>query len=1050
MLIDCDEIGVEYRVCSIGNGGLKQWGKFVNEDVQKCHIQIVELISGPTGRSNELLWIEFPKTLEHDEVFLSTFPKKERMIHMKTGRMNKFTLKDIFQPLLLEKLRLSPTLKVGALFKSILPHFQNIFQMPKKKPTNHTLQLLGDWLEVWGGSIDEHDRYKPPYNAIITTQTTQIWFGISPGFPQIIVFDSELEELSNPEPSALAVGLPFIFNGYSYNNDGRTVPMGIKSELPFYPRHPQVIKITNSCSEEEIREKLLDSENELVLKQRPIAIAKLKIEGKNPDYKSFKRLMNDVAKSIGADVEFEDSKYLTRNPNTYRHLEYWCLMFISEKPLSHFSDTKKTRWFKNFPVSQKKNTKFTFEWMRAARGRVHDLAHSAIIEDEINNKRNDGWIIIGDETGSGLEMLYSEDSEAGRTRSNLKKFSYIWVIVPPKVVLPATPSDFHAMDQRTYQKEHIEALQTLAHNSKVGLQSLIFETTNFVNESERFPRLVDEHVPRIIDATLPLVLQQISTQSKSTGKPVRISIMAERFGGEMTVGAPNIFVEGRVKKWISNLKDRGQFSNIDFKRDDFCIHPKLDHPWMNYPDAVGFLHGGSLPTKLIEYKQVLEDSTIITPLYLDFLSNKLPELLTQLAQTPYSFIENLFMIKVEHIQGYMVPYLSSMIEEALQKFQPMDWRKLNQLMKHKQSTNQGRIIAKEVSMWITPTKLSKILKSLKSDTDRFNLCLTLAWSMEQQGKDVNKYLQRIIENNWLKNVSNERKNSFISVWFGQLQNEFVLHREQLSTLFKFKAIKNPICHPKQLLETLRGKSKSTPTEMRLYGQIFSYLALTEFEDNADYETMWKCNNEFIKFEEWMPHEQRRHCIYGAELCLDNVKDNTKWYQRAQERLFTDFDKTLGYGESREKEQFWWPTAARYHTLCLENETVEINPLELNKFILRADQYTRNSNLIVQIRTSYWLLRLALVAKLDIHDDVLKNLLNMFKQLDEPKNVIGVLLTIHILDIHIRYNNHSSSEYENWFNSVLENSSDHTKSFFRNWIHNNPNSPLLDSLRFNYS
>ena len=38
MLIDCDEIGVEYRVCSIGNGGLKQWGKFVNEDVQKCHI----------------------------------------------------------------------------------------------------------------------------------------------------------------------------------------------------------------------------------------------------------------------------------------------------------------------------------------------------------------------------------------------------------------------------------------------------------------------------------------------------------------------------------------------------------------------------------------------------------------------------------------------------------------------------------------------------------------------------------------------------------------------------------------------------------------------------------------------------------------------------------------------------------------------------------------------------------------------------------------------------------------------------------------------------
>jgi len=862
-----------------------------------------------------------------------------------------------------------------------------------------------------------------------------------------VIFDSELERLSAAQPSALAIGLPFTFSEVTYDDDGKAIPNGLESKLPFYPQHPEAIAIPKECSIEDVKQKLIDTNGELILDYQPVALARMKMENQASNRGSFEKLMQDVARELGADVTFEDKKWKIKNPNTYRYLDHWCLMYRPGTPVEEFLEKKNLGWFGKFPINWHiRPNPFEFTWMNVARGRVHDLTHPAILRDEKELKKDDYWIIIGDETGSGKELLHEKHGEGGKTTGQRKKFAYIWVVVPPKVALPSTPSDFHAMDQRTYQKPHLEALQTLAINAQNGLHSLIFEATNYVSESERSPREVKNPVPQVINATLPLVLQHISMKTKPNKKQqAKICIMSERIGDEWKIGNPNIFVTTEIKKWMSNLEDRGRFSKLVMKNKDFQIYPKLDHPWMNYPDALGFLHGGTLPPYLEEYKQALEPSTVVSPFYFDFLSTQYPELLTQLAQNPYAFIEKLCSCKVEHLQGYMDPYLSSLIEEALGKFNPMDWKKFNELMIKKQVTNQGRIISKKVTQWASP-QLSKIMEVMDSDIDRFNMCLTLAWSMDQQGGDVLKYLE-IIHPDWIKKAPESRRKSFIAVFFAHLQNQFILDPKNLISLTKFGLIEHPIHNHDSLLKLLDNNKNISPEKMRIYGLIFSFLALDALNKDINSNKMWECNQKFVQYKPWKPEDVRRHCIYGAELSLDFVSEDEIWFERAKSRLFSDFKKTLGSGEGQEVEHFWWPAAARYYTLCLEHNSIKIDTEELNSFIQRADQYTRDSLPIVKIRTSYWLLRLSLISKINIESDVFENLVELFNLWDEPKDIYGVLMIEHIIDINARLSGKKSEVFENYLNTVLGNSSKYTRDYFESWIRANPDSPRLESLRF---
>ena len=158
--------------------------------------------------------------------------------------------------------------------------------------------------------------------------------------------------------------------------------------------------------------------------------------------------------------------------------------------------------------------------------------------------------------------------------------------------------------------------------------------------------------------------------------------------------------------------------------------------------------------------------------YPTFLESEFPKLCEDLATKPLKFIEALIETNTQHVNAYFKFVLSGMINQAWAQFKPLDWRQFNHLMERKQSTANGRKISAHLSNWILPN-LSQHLESLLSDADRVNMCLTIAWSMDQQGGDVSQIIGHFPE--WL--------HSFHWIQGKFILPEFVLHLDNTRFLY---------------------------------------------------------------------------------------------------------------------------------------------------------------------------------------------------------------------------------------------------------------------------
>ena len=976
----------------------------------------------------------------------------------------KIMLKDVMEPDLIETVKLSPTLRlinfVGHGFdqQQIALLFGKELTAPKD-----TIEAIAQCLNMWYDSIINKSNSKPPYTGYIMSESTNIFFGIAPGLPQFIVKEGDVEV----QEGALAVGLTFQFNTYSTDEEGRTLPDKIETILPPYPirdvETPMPNVITKDTSSEEIRA-ILHAQNDLILDDRPISLVALKKDWPNKSQEGFEELVRKSIEHLGIEclfesrrlqgVEFEKNdgtldKIPCKWPNTYEHLLDWCLLYVNQDPLPGTPEEKKPRhFFKGFPIylipkAKLSGMAFTFCWFHSARGRVHDIAHLELLKDEVKRNR-DKWMIIGDETGTGTELRSSDDGGDGTREGKNKKIAYIWVVIPPGAVLPTTSSDFHAMDQKQFAAEHIHILDEISQND-AGASTIVIEAPNFVSENERIARGNNNSVsPLLITSTLPLVLEYIGQQTAGdmSGKEISIQSMSEEYSW-MEPGDSG-FIETIVRKSIDSLAKRGI---ANFSRNKHKTMGKMDHPWMNYPDALGFLISDNLPPTLESYREKLDSNIIISPLYLNFLDSKFPDLINSLANSPYQFIDKLCNCDVVHVTSYMEPYLSGMISEALEKFTSVDWRQFNQLMKEKQVTNTGRIIAKKISDWVTP-QMPSFLDKLETDVDRVNMCLTLAWSMDQQGGNV-EYFVKMIESEWLENCTDDRRFSLAAVCLAQRQNyfDFDLNTEHLANL---GLIDSEITSTQKLLQVATNSSPASELEMTIYGMIFSILAFAKYQDSESRNQLWDINQTLINYPWHHTRSARRHCIYGAEFSLDYITEDEIWFERAKKCLFTDFNTKLGQGEDQSIEVFWWPAAARFYSLAHENDSAKIPTDELENFIRRADEFTRQGNLIVRVRTSYWLLRLSHSMGIKIADDILQNI---FAFLDEPsypkEDVYGMLLIIHLIDLDQRMNLGKEEKLQDDLTRILKNSRASTVQYFEQHHTKNAYS-LIDYLAFNYS
>ena len=905
--------------------------------------------------------------------------------------------------------------------------------VPSKK-----ILILAEIIRIWLSTIESENDHAPPYVGYITNENAGNYFGFSPGFPQMVLRDSDVEG------GSLAVGIKITFSEFEMRceHDGltRTFPTNVSSPLPDTPFGPHVVAL-NSVDKAKLLEKLTPQDGPPFWETAPIAVVvKKNVKG---SWESLKGMLDDFCIEHDLSHVMELKKAKEKYPLTYKHIKAWSLLYRAEQPLETSRHIKHADWFGSFPIPLSKSYRGSgFNWKKAARGRVHDLAHHPLLQSE-RDRRVGEWILIGDETGSGHELLHADDDGDGKPGSARKKLAYIWVLVPPGVELPATPSDFHAMDQKNFKIDHLAALQNLEKLCTGSCMSFVFESPDFVEEKERHPRGEKEHIPLVIRNTLPLVIDYIATQvPKKTSQSLRI--MSERIGNNWKPGTDPTFLTSELKRWISNLRDRGR--DVDLKLSGLEIHPKMDHPWMNYPDAVGFLTGKDIPEYLAPYAENILGSSIQIPYASSFLGTVFPALTHQLGENPPLFVQNLVECDAKHLTAFQTPFIQNMCNEAFSRFSPLDWRSFNEFMVHQQRRPSGRFIAKMLHDFIDG-QIEDVLDSLISHSDRLNMCLTLGWHMDQQGGDVFSFL-KLVKRDWLDEASERMRLSWLSLTTMARQNEFNFEIRS-APFVSMGFLENELSTPRELIQLLNNGKNHDSDFMNLCAKLFSFFAFQPQQDPVQIGAISDLNKVLVAYQ-W-PHqrENRRHAIYGAEWALDFALNSEDFFKIAEHNLFHLYHQYLGSGETTSSDPFWWPATTRLFYIGVANGFIQSDDLRLGDHIDQAILWSQQGPLIVRMRVAYWLYKLMTELEMAVPGSLYDGLMDIDQEFHTDSNVYAMLHSSYLLDLNDTCEIGNKIDLIQQFKERLERSSQSTKKFFEECEINDRTLPG-SLLRFNYT
>ncbi len=980
-----------------------------------------------------------------------------------TTGLRKTELREIFKPKLLDTLKLEPNIMFRTLINWNTPKMARILNV---KPTfarskiGYYAEILLAWYDsIVNDSITESNKH----TGLIINETTNVFFGMSPGLPQFVVKDDGEQEIIG----AIAIGIVVTFHSFHKDEGGRVKPDCVISPLPNYPGRvisaPYPVIIGQKNAEQQIFEAITDDEGNLDVSKFPMSLVAMKNTEFTPngwDYagkqeesarKNFIKIIKSLSSTMGFEIQEEDHKLTSRWKNTYEYLLTWCLVFQSNEPPESVEPEKGAKFIQEFPLysppkAKLRDRNFTFCWFHAARGRVHDAALEYIVQSWKQKRRN-RWLLLGDETGGGRELV-----KGSKLSGRKKKFAYIWVLIPPKTFPPPIASDFHAMDQHMFSEEHIAALSNIIETPDIGLTTVIFEADDFIDIDQKLPTGNVSPSPSLIKATLPMMLEFIAQNTQSKNKEnCEIEVTAEEWGWHSnTAIEPSNFLKDHARITLDNIqrRDGGNFL-ID-------IPPPLakkDHPFLNYADAIGFLVGDdSIPNMLEEYKEKLNQFIHVLPIYPAFLESEFPKLCEDLATKPLKFIEALIETNTQHVSAYFKFVLSGMVEQAWAQFKPLDWRQFNHLMERKQSTANGRKISAHLSNWILPN-LSQHLESLLSDADRVNMCLTIAWSMDQQGGDVSQIIEHISPE-WLSTCPLDSREKFTlslaRVCFASRQNYFDFSTAT-PELLNLGIIPESIDSPGKLQKILSETNTLTENKASILGIFFSTFAFQNSTNPEHVESLWNTNSFLVSFPWEKARENRRHCIYGAEFAIDCAisSGDENWFEHAKQRLYVDFDQYLSSGEDRRDEPFWWPVALKYHCLMAKSSASSLTVKDASEFSNKAKKVVREGPLPVRIRASYWMARLSRVLDLCDGIEYFAELESYVESDEYPKNdVYGALLYVHLIDLEQRFGFETEHNFTELFNAALADSNESTRLHFSEFLQTNDMN-IIDSLCYNY-
>ena len=172
------------------------------------------------------------------------------------------------------------------------------------------------------------------------------------------------------------------------------------------------------------------------------------------------------------------------------------------------------------------------------------------------------------------------------------------------------------MDQHQFAEEHLRVLTNLMSHENLGIRTLIFESTNHIELDEKLPKGNQYASPSLVRASLPIVLEYVRQHTPlSDEAEFVVQTLTEEYQwwGRNT---ETEFINSLGQQYCDFFSSKGQ---TQFKFDKVKIVGKLDHPWLNYADAIGFLTGDTIPKRLNEHKFAIEESIHEVPIFLRFM-----------------------------------------------------------------------------------------------------------------------------------------------------------------------------------------------------------------------------------------------------------------------------------------------------------------------------------------------------------------------------------------------------------------------------------------------
>ena len=328
------------------------------------------------------------------------------------------------------------------------------------------------------------------------------------------------------------------------------------------------------------------------------------------------------------------------------------------------------------------------------------------IYTHIINNEEDCWVVLGDETGT-LNEFRGE-------KSKIKQSAMCWVVIPPKSKLPGLTSDFHVHDNEGHMAV---AVENLLENSNIQIYQFQYSSGKVVEGVP--PESAQVHLNLWKD-TLPLILNKISNIDKETPN---IRIYIERVGNLEPGINP---VAGLLSNWKMAMGNHW----VDIDTAKVLAKSPLEHPWLGYPDAVGFINSQRNwnNSSLKERINSLAERLVKAPYRQDELGKINGLFMTP--QPPVQFVKALFDFPQRDMKEYIVEYYGQQLKQRIEVLSERDWYTILEEMEQHSGNLQGQ---NATSVIFDHTDVDKTLSNMKTDSLKFNFLMALLGCSNHNG-----------------------------------------------------------------------------------------------------------------------------------------------------------------------------------------------------------------------------------------------------------------------------------------------------------------------------